>query len=141
VLGARLTNATDGGPGRTGYHLSEATKAKLRKAAKKQRPIQHSTVTKEFLRNLQLGRKHSKETKQNLRFLQLGRKHSHAVRANMSRAHGGRPFVELGSGKVFHTQTEATEFFGFKRTAQSKINRVLNGQKPQYKGLRFEYVK
>lgn len=125
--GARLTNATDGGPGRFGYHLSDSTKAKLRRAAKRQQrrsPTKHSSETKEMLRKLQLGRVHTAET-----------------RKNMSAAHGGRPFVEIHSGALFNSQMEAVNFFGLKPSTQCKIGMVLNGKKPQYKGMVFRYVK
>jgi len=121
--GARLTNATDGGPGRTGYRLSAETKEKISRAAKKQQrdsPTKHSSETKEMLKNLQLGRKHG-----------LGH------RANMSKAHGGKPFIEESSGKRFETQSQAAEFFGLHQT---KIGLVLRGKRKTTGGRRFSYV-
>ncbi len=123
ALGARLTNSTDGGPGRFGYKLSKKTKAKLRKSAKAQ---QRRSPTK-----------HTDETKKGLRTLQLGRKHSLVARANMSKAHGGKPFKEVSSGIEFQTQNQAATFF---EISQSKIGMVLNGFRKSTGGRKFVYV-
>jgi len=124
--GTRLTNATDGGPGRHGYILSTEERKKISlkvSAYQKKHPTDHTPETRAELRRLQLGRKHTDKT-----------------RSNMSSAHGGRPFVEVGSGMIFLSQTEAVEFFGWRRTTQVKVGMVLNGKKPQYKGKVFKYV-
>lgn len=126
AAGARLTNHTDGGPGRWGYRLSDATKRKLSRRAKAQMKRQPT--------------KHTKKTKEALRKLQLGRKHGDKARLNMSAAHGGRPFVEVTSGMIFVSQSEASDYFGWSRPSQTKVSMVLNGKKPQYKGKVFRYL-
>lgn len=120
-IGCILTNGTDGGPGRIGHQLSKETKEKLRIAASKQKPVKHSTETKEKLRKLQLGRKHSLKS-----------------RINMSTAHGGRPFKISGTDRIFYTQTQAAKELGLRQVG---IGRVLLGKRKSYKGFQFEYVK
>lgn len=119
-LGARLTNATDGGPGRIGYHLSEETKEKIRKARKYQKPV-----------------KHSKETKVGLRKLQLGRVHSEAIRIRMAKAHGARPFREVTSGLIFESQSQAARAF---KISQPAVRRVLTGERKTTHGRVFKYL-
>jgi hypothetical protein len=118
--GASLTNHTDGGPGRWGYKLSDETKAKLRVAAKKQKPVQHTAATKEGLRKLQLGRVHPEEH-----------------RLNMARAHGAEPFREETTGETFQSQSQAARRFGINQT---EVRRVLVGERKTTHGLVFRYI-
>lgn len=120
TLGAKLTNATDGGPGRYGYKLSEATKAKLRKCAKAQTPVRHTKTTKEKLRTLQLGRTHSEEH-----------------RLNMAKAHGAKPFIEVSTGMRFDSQSQAARAYN---TSQTNIRRVLVGERKAIHGIVFKYL-
>jgi hypothetical protein len=123
TLGADLTNHTDGGPGRLGYKLSEETKGKLRRAAieqQKRSKTCHTEVTKESLRKLQFGRIHSDE-----------------ARLHMARAHGAREFVELASGLVFESLSQAGRYFGI---PSASIGRVLNGKRKTTHGLKFEHT-
>lgn len=125
AAGEDLTNATDGGPGRIGYHLSDETKEKLRKAARLQQ--QRSPTC------------HTAETKEKLRKLQQGRKHTDDARRNMAKAHGGRPFRVVETGQIFHSQSEAARVLGLQQT---KIWAVLH-KKPKRKstgGLHFEFL-
>jgi hypothetical protein len=119
-MNARLVNSTDGGPGRFGYKLSDETKEKIRSAARRQTPVSHSAETKQFLRALQLGRKHSLD-----------------ARSNMSAAHGGRPFRDLSTGKIYLTQQQAADELGLHQT---KIGAVLAGKRRTTGGREFAYV-
>jgi hypothetical protein len=58
------------------------------------------------------------------------------ARAAMSRAKGGRPFVDQ-YGRVYQTQHEAADFLN---TSQACIGRVLHGQRKHTQGFRFMYL-
>lgn len=123
ALGCRLTNGTDGGPSPVGAKRSNETRARIGAAVKVHLAI--------------FPRKPSNETKQRMRERQLGRIHTAEARENMSKAHGGRPFVETTTGQIFNTQGEAAKTF---RIAQASVWRVLNGKRRATNGLVFVYL-
>ena len=122
-LGFRLTNATDGGPGRVGYRLSEETKDKIRRSAIEQQMTNPTD--------------HGPEVRGRLRLLQLGRVHSLEHRSNMSRAHGGRPFIDTSTGRRYETQTQAANDLGLQ---QVKIGMVLRGKRRTTGGRTFRFI-
>jgi len=89
------------------------------------------------------GRKHTAEHRAAVSRALTGRECPHmrgpmavSRRRAISRAHGGRPFVD-SLGNRFETHREAARFHGMRHVL---IQRVLAGERPHTKGLRFTYL-
>lgn len=150
--GCRLTNVTNGGEGVSGLPRSAATRAKI-SASSKGRQVSQETrakigaANKGKTRSLELrsrlsaantGHKDSPETKAKKSLATKGKPRgprSAETILNMSRGAGGRPFMDVDSGKVFQTQREASVFYGI-----SNVGAVLRRVRKSASGHVFVYV-
>lgn len=78
-------NLTDGGEGMTGYTHSEETRKKLSEIVKKS----YTEERKQYLREIQKGKRYSEESKQKMSKKAKGRKHSEETRKKISESHKG----------------------------------------------------
>lgn len=152
-LGVDLLNVTAGGIGLKGCRLSEAHRAKIGDAQRGVPKPKHTDEWKQLMRVLMTGRKRSPESIAKTAAAKRGTKHTEealdrmsasqlerfsdpSAGVRLSRAHGGRPFMD-SRGRGFDTINGAARELGI---AASQICRVLKGQRPSTLGLTFKYV-
>lgn len=78
-------NMTDGGEGMNGYTHSEETRKKLSEIVKKS----YTEERKQYLREIQKGKRYSEESKHKMSEKAKGRKHSEETRKKISETHKG----------------------------------------------------
>lgn len=159
-IGLRLLNLTDGGDGAPGVKRSVSSIAKVaafntgkkrlpetiakfykswenperRKAASDRRKgVKASPESRARMSIAQKISRNRPEAKEKISLANRGKKASPSHVLNLSRAHGGRPFID-DLGNVYQTITEATKVWG------SNIWQVLNGKRKQAKGRTFTYL-
>ncbi len=154
-LGFRLLNICDGGEGFTGKHTKEAkekirlagvgrefseeTKIKISEGNKGIKKRLGQKNTPEHRKNISNGRKgikFSDSHKENIRKSKLAYCSLKENREKMSRANGGKPFVD-NYGNIYQTQSEAAQKLG---VDQGSIRQVLVGKSIQVKAHVFAYL-
>lgn len=135
--GFRLTNLSDGGEGANGVPKSPETLEKLSASLKAFYTTEegHAVIAKNVAR--QLGRKRSPESIEKTRIGKTGQKLSDESKIRMSRARGGRPFVDQ-NGQRYETQSQAAKAL---HISQASINSILNGKTSRTRsGFIFRYI-
>jgi hypothetical protein len=133
--GVRLTNATDGGDGTAGYKRTPQAIERTRRALiGKPKSAEHRLRIGRAGR----GRRASESTRALLRVVRkLPRSPlSEVHRENLSRAKGGRPFVDQ-HGNVYATQKGTARSLGLN---VGHLNEVLHGTRTHVKGLHFRFL-
>jgi hypothetical protein len=137
ACGVRLTNATDGGEGATGWKGTAESRARL-SAALKGKPKSPAHRAKVIA--MVIGRKASAETKAKLSAARKGKNttpRTEAYRITMRDAKGGRPFVDQ-HGTRYETQKGAARDLCLN---PAHVNAVLNGTRKSTGGYVFTYLR
>lgn len=128
-LGHRLTNATSGGEGISGYKHTEEAKEKIQATSTGR---VHSEETKAYLRAVNIGKKYSEEVKAKQSAVKKGKKTSEETKAKQRAAQTGKIVSEetraklstAGTGRVTSEETKA------KQRASWTPERKANAPKP-----------
>jgi group I intron endonuclease len=148
--GCNLTNQTTGGYGVRGYKFTDEVRAKMSRLGKgRKKPDKYVQLMKIRMLGNSYGSRISSAERENRRQLMIardlkgpnnhmfGKIYSQEELIKNSRLNGGKSFIEINTGNIYHTQRGCAKELSID---QASIWRVLNGKQGHVSGFVFKYL-